>query len=322
MRTEHKQFIKNMDCFADSQCPPCGAERVLLEFLGDSYTFEGLTAWQAQCISERFAAFITRECTNEPLTISFQEAPESWFVPLTHRAFEYQCSLTYDSAYVRCAGLYFAAQLARATEYQQARVWVPRHPQEWFMGAFENVWRVVCCYQLWQRGGLVVHSAAVVDDHGARIFFGPSGAGKTTVSSLSDAIGLRVLSDELNVFFRAKDQGWMVQGMPFAGDFGQQPYDPIPQRLRGIFRLKKGDTVKVEALPQVAAAVSLCAACPCVNADANAYEKLISTLHSLLSDMPLYELTFAKTSSFWHSVWQIDERTKPSISARRTHPLP
>ncbi len=78
---------------------------------------------------------------------------------------------------------------------------IPLHPQPVLVwrrkgshGALALALRVALCCRLPHFGGLPLHSAGVYFPEGSAAFFGPSGAGKTTLSLLSS---YPVLSDEL-----------------------------------------------------------------------------------------------------------------------------
>jgi hypothetical protein len=65
-------------------------------------------------------------------------------------------------------------------------------------GVYENFLRILTAYALLPRGGVLLHSAAVVVDGKVHVFIGRSGAGKTTLSRLALAGGVAVLSDDAN----------------------------------------------------------------------------------------------------------------------------
>jgi len=81
-----------------------------------------------------------------------------------------------------------------------------------FDRGLENYLRTLTASLILDRGGLLVHSAAVVRGGRAYLFFGPSGSGKTTVTRLSPRD--MVLSDDLALVLPARE-GFVVAGIPF-----------------------------------------------------------------------------------------------------------
>jgi hypothetical protein len=70
--------------------------------------------------------------------------------------------------------------------------------------------------RLAREGGLLLHAAGVLTEHGAWVFSGASGAGKSTLSDLFAASGRRVLSDERTIV-RAVGGELMAFGTPWPG---------------------------------------------------------------------------------------------------------
>ena len=100
----------------------------------------------------------------------------------------------------------------------------------------ENFLRVLYAWRCIYQGGLLVHSAGVIKDGKAFVFFGPSGSGKTTIARLlSDQT---ILSDDL-VIIKKRNGNYKAYGVPFRGDVPEAPRTNAQANLHGVFRLKK-----------------------------------------------------------------------------------
>lgn len=94
------------------------------------------------------------------------------------------------------------------------------HPLDWrlpgLMEPFVQWW-----FTNWlarQKKGFILHGAAFSLENQTFIFFGPSGAGKTTIARwCRDEGGAHVLSDERIVVWREGER-WQVSGTPWTGE--------------------------------------------------------------------------------------------------------
>jgi hypothetical protein len=165
---------------------------------------------------------------------------------------------------------------------------------------FENVLRVVVAYHLLGQGGVLLHSAAVADAAGAHVFFGPSGAGKTTISRLGMAMNHSVLSDDMNAL-RVTARGVIVEKLPFAGDIGQtQATAEGAYPVRHLCRLAKGDAPALRAMRAAPAMAALLECAPFVNRNPYRYDDLLAGLQSLCDRLPVHALTFAADHRVWN----------------------
>ncbi len=142
------------------------------------------------------------------------------------------------------------------------------------------------------HGGLLVHAAGVRSGHGAVIFPGRSGAGKsTTMSLLADYPGLAGLSDD-RIVIREVEGRYRAHGTPWAGDQPVVSHDDAP--LRALAFLHQAPDTRLvpiapkEALPQLLRTVSI----PWF--DAETVSPALGACDALLSRVPLYELHFRK----------------------------
>ncbi len=170
----------------------------------------------------------------------------------------------------------------------------------WYRNAiFENVLRVVAAYHLLDQGGVLLHSAAIADEAGAHVFFGPSGAGKTTISRLGIAASRSVLSDDMNAL-RVTAKGVIVERLPFAGDVGQTQITADGSfPVHALCRLEKGAMPALRAMRPALAVASLLECAPFVNRNPYRHDELVARLQALNDRLPVRVLTFASDNRFW-----------------------
>jgi hypothetical protein len=207
------------------------------------------------------------------------------------RARPYSFDLDYRPASVHLAGPLFMARLDWAPGLRGA-LWTSAVDAA-FQGVFENYFRVLVAYRLLERGGALVHSAAVRDEGGACLAFGPSGAGKTTFARRAREAGATVLSDDLNPLC-ADDRTALVASAPFHGELENGPAPPVVP-LRAIGRLRKAESDSLQPLPLGDCVASLTACAPFVSRDPHRAARLLENLESLARGVPAFELHFTRS---------------------------
>lgn len=149
------------------------------------------------------------------------------------------------------------------------------------------------------RWGAIVHSCCAVDKGGAHLFVGYSGAGKSTVASLSRPRPL--MADETS-FIRIPEVGpIMVHDSPFRNDF-KEPMDGGPVPLAGIYLLKQSPVIAKRRIAGGEAMFALFDKIVHWNNDAGETAQLIRMCRSLVERVPVYELEFQKNDRFWEVI--------------------
>jgi hypothetical protein len=156
----------------------------------------------------------------------------------------------------------------------------------------EAVVRTAMMARLPLLGGLPLHAAGVAVDGRGVAFFGPSGAGKTTIASTSP---FPVLSDELVA---------VAPGRPFAlvrsGFWGEGPAGgqggPVPLAL--LVDLARGPALRLTRLRPAEAAGRLLASVP-VPLAAPLWSRAVAVAAELVREVPVDRMEWAPAEPPW-----------------------
>ncbi len=304
-----ERFLRHPDLFPARQSGECwGKERVVVRFAGSDYVCDGLSAIQADAVRERFGALCSASAHARLPAVRLRifRAAATDFRD-DDRIWEFDFELDYAPDTVRFAGFHFMGRLD-GTNDLRAALWTPEDGRLVSHAIFENVLRVTAAYHLLEEGGVLLHSAAVVDDAGAHVFFGPSGAGKSTISRLGIATGRAVLSDDMNAL-RATNDGVVVERLPFAGDIGQtEAATEGSYPARSLCRLEKGEPPALRPMRAAPAVAALLECAPFVNRNPYRYDELVARLGTLHARLPVRMLTFAPDARVWELLRDRDAR--------------
>lgn len=179
-----------------------------------------------------------------------------------------------------------------------------RHPAE----EIEYFLRIVYALLAFENQGLLFHAAGIVKAERAYLFFGHSGAGKTTVARRSE--GYLVLNDDLVLLMPETDTGsadlaWMAYGTPFWNPSQVKPTcHGAP--AAGLYRLVQDKQVFTEPMRKAHALAELISNVPVIPDDPDRNDDLIVRCLDLLDTLPAYRLHFLPDSSFWKAIAPAD----------------
>lgn len=161
--------------------------------------------------------------------------------------------------------------------------------------ALDSLLRVFLSWKLLEHRGFLLHAATVIRDGKAYVFTGRSGAGKSTVATLSPRG--TVLTDEISLL-RREEGVWRAYGTPFWGEFkaaGSNSSAPVA----GIFRLLQASKDRVESLRPMAVLRALLSNVLFFSAEAEANRRLLEILSQAATEIDGYNLSFRKNPTFW-----------------------
>lgn len=193
-----------------------------------------------------------------------------------------------DDIYFTAPGFEGKINLQSKTAHLQLSSTMPIEEIDYFL-------RVIYAALAFDSGGLLFHSAGIVREGEAFLFFGHSGSGKTTVSQLSSQY--LTLNDDLLLLLPHKN-GWQAYGTPF---WNPSQTTPSPQHapITGLFRLVQDKTVQLKKMNTSQAIAELLGNIPVIPLSAQKNAQLLKRLEALLTVIPIYHLHFIPDDSFW-----------------------
>ena len=158
--------------------------------------------------------------------------------------------------------------------------------------------RLVYAYLAFETDGCMLHAAGVMHNRKVYVFFGHSGAGKTTVARLS--AGRQILNDDL-LILRPANGTWYAWSTPFtnptqtAPEAGQAP-------VAGIYKLVQARKVYAEPMTTGAALAEIIACLPLIPSDPSRSAILMSRCLGLVEAVRVQRLHFLPDDSFWRVI--------------------
>ncbi len=275
-----------------------GSERLDIDFVGGPYRFVGLAPEQVEATRERFGE-LCLEASAGPAAVEtrvFRVGPGE-FRSFSLEGWDYTFDRDYTETAVRLAGFDFLGRLDWGPGLTGS-LWTHERKGAAYQCLFENFFRVLVAYRLTETGGVLLHSAGVASREQGHLFFGRSGAGKTTLSRLALESGRTVLSDDMNAICPSDDGALRIEKLPFAGDLGRRPGPRSSYPLVSLNRLRQGPN-RVRPLATAEAVAALIACCPFVNCDPHRLDTLMGNLRALARTAGAQELTFSLEGNFW-----------------------
>lgn len=161
--------------------------------------------------------------------------------------------------------------------------------------ALDSLLRVLLSWKLLDHHGFLLHAATIIRDGKAYIFTGRSGAGKSTVATLSPQGS--VLTDEISLL-RRENGVWRAYGTPFWGDF-KAAGSNFSAPVAGIFRLLQAPENRVIGLRPMMLLRTLLPNVLFFSGEAESTGKLLEILSRAATEIPGYNLSFRKSPTFW-----------------------
>jgi len=270
---------------------PWGSECVGLGIAGTTFHMSGLSAAQARTVSARFNGWLTDDSSPAEATISVavRRIGDEYFRPFDRRGWVYSFDRHYTRDTVWLAGPDFVARFAPGRPLLGTQ-WLPNGgDDDLFLTPFENFLRVLLAYRLMQRGGVLFHSCGVDVDGSAVLFFGRSGAGKSTMGRRALAAGHRILSDDINAVDR-RQGALCATAVPFAGELAAQTPGGGWLPVTRMVQLARGEALSSQALSPATAVAALAVCAPVVNDDPERSHTLIDNLGKIVEKVPVLRL--------------------------------
>jgi hypothetical protein len=156
--------------------------------------------------------------------------------------------------------------------------------------------RILHTLLLAEEGGFLLHAASAVRQGRAFLFFGPSGAGKTTITRLALA-DATLLTDEIS-YVRREGLSYLAHGTPFTGELAK-PGENISAPIAGFYQLVKASRNRVTRMKQADAARALLESVLFFAEDPDLVKLVFTSVCDLVGQLPVYRLEFVPDKSLW-----------------------
>lgn len=240
-------------------------------------------------LAEQYAAFLV-PAQDTALTIRLAVEPGPSFIP-TDSPGPWQIHSRTDEGRLEFESFFEQGGVDWATGQGHLLV----RPQ----GSPENFLRVIVAWRGIGQGSLLLHACGVIRQGAGYVFFGPSGAGKTTIARLSQ--DHTILSDDI-VLIGKREGRFYVYGVPFRGDLMEAPRTNAVAELRGVFTLVKAPEHRVSTLLGPEAVARLASCVPFVMAVPANARRVMDISAAICAVVPPRALHFRKDDGFWRSI--------------------
>jgi len=279
--------------FKDLSASP-GEYAVTLALAGITVRFHGLHEELSEALRRRYAPFLADARPDH--AASLHEGEPAYLPPAADRFLRLEEVVHPEGNTLVSTD--FAAFHPVDSEEGVLRVSEPMNVKV-TVRALENYLRWTIADLIIRRGGFVLHSSGLVRDERAYVFFGHSGAGKSTVAELSG--DLPILSDDLVLLLR-EDGVYKACTTPFWGSFAQEAKELAAYPIAGLFHLIQASEVRIEPIPPGLAAGMVLSCCPFVSDPTRRSDLLMPIIEDFVRNLPTYELHFRRDPSFWDAI--------------------
>jgi hypothetical protein len=292
-------FVPDASWFAERR-EPFGAAVLRLEIGPLEFRLEGLSAGQAEKLALTYGPFLAEGGTDRPtsLVVRFSRAGRQGFLVLPGgRGEHYRMGRRNRDGRHDFWAYEFAA--TAEADYGRAELALVAAEGHEFDRGVENVLRLLTAHSVLRHGGLLLHGAGVVRGGAAHVFFGPSGAGKTTVTALSpDDL---VLSDDLTLLL-PDGNAYRASGHPFGMAHHRVPDTAASFPVAGLHRLVQSGDVRLERLGRAQALGEVASCLPFVMDGPASAARALDNAAALLSGVPAWRLLFRRDDAFWRAI--------------------
>jgi hypothetical protein len=156
--------------------------------------------------------------------------------------------------------------------------------------------RILHSLLLARQKGFLLHAASAVRHGRAFLFFGPSGAGKTTIARLAPA-DTTLLTDEIS-YVRRDPGAYMAYGTPFTGELAKIG-ENISAPIAACYRLVQSSTNRLSPLSPTEAVGAVLESVLFFAEDPELVNLVFQSICDFVCQLPVYRLEFMPDQSVW-----------------------
>lgn len=151
-----------------------------------------------------------------------------------------------------------------------------------------------------EQNALLLHGVGLTIQKQGHVFFGPSGAGKTTIATL--ALGQAELFSDENVVLSSPQSTPLLHSTPFWGHSTPEHLIQRTQRqapLRALYGLRHGPDFHLEPMSSAESVVALLLTEKIAADRCESMTAWLAVVERVLAAVPVYTLTFRPTGELW-----------------------
>ena len=288
-----------MEFFAAAR-PAAGTRGVRLRLEDIRIDFTGLDDRRAEEFLERYAPYSLEAPEPEPGALRVEVGLEDreYFIEPPARPEQNPVFLAVDGDRIRYLGYKVAGWFDASGGV--GRFLLTRGEYEPDARSFENYVRAAVAWRAATLGGALVHAASAVRNGRAYLFYGESGAGKSSLAASTRRA--TIVSDDLSLVLPGERGGLVLVGGPFRGTY--EGGDPVQGRfpLAAGFRLIQAAEPEVRSVSRVLAMSELVGNLPFVAPAFGRRGDLFDGIERAFASTPLAHLHFRMDDSYWDAI--------------------
>jgi hypothetical protein len=165
--------------------------------------------------------------------------------------------------------------------------------------SLDSALRILHTILLAEQGGFLLHAASAILNGRAHLFFGPSGAGKTTITRAAPRQAI-LLTDEIS-YVRGDGEKYLAYGTPFTGELAKSG-ENISAPIAALYYLVKAPTNRLTLMKPADAVRVLLESVLFFAEDRDLVNLLFASVCDLIGKLPVYQLEFAPGQGVWDLV--------------------
>jgi hypothetical protein len=290
--------------FAQAPARSFGTETLHLAIGPIRIRLEGLSAPQRASLEARYGIFVTRGDAGQPaVRVQIFQSEREGFLRSASSGEQYRILTRWHGTLLTATSYEWSGWIDRVRwDAGLALARITTTDTAAFDRSVENFLRLVMAHSVVPRGGFLFHSAGIVRDGRAYLFFGPSGSGKTTTTGLSLETGAEILSDDLALIVKGEDGTPSACSVPFRGVYAPEYTMNRLHPIAGFFRLIQDPGDRLERLQGAAAVGEVVGSVPFVTDRTEMAGDLLDVVGAAVARVPVFRLYFTKSRRFWDTL--------------------
>jgi hypothetical protein len=162
----------------------------------------------------------------------------------------------------------------------------------------DSIFRITTSFAAVDKGGFLLHAAAIKTPQGGFLFCGTSGSGKSTIAKMSEEI-YDVMTDEMALVEKV-DDGYRIMGTPFWGQLQMSVNRSAP--LRAVLLLSQASVSLVQDIPLSRALPEFMKTILYFGQNFETTDELLNVTLDFLGKVPVKKLSFQADRSMWEAI--------------------